>query len=345
DAPERQKYLITPAVARELIEKVLATAQAELVKSKGQVESNQRYNAINLLNNLKSSMSFVEKYALASVSALKRILPEADKMKDVHQRRWDDLNELASKGSADLLIQAAAKAAPEMQYSYFQRASQIAREKGDVERARQIIKENVSDINQQRQALREIDQQVMWQRISEGKYDEAGQLMAGMRFDWERVNALIQIAMNAQNGGKKELAARFLEEAVALVGGQMESSQMFSNQMQLAGAFISVDPARSFDVIESTLDQFNELLAAAALVESFQQQGSFRQKEMVLNMGGMASQYLPQYGQHLASLARTDLSRVQAIINRFERPEARISVRLIVLQQLLRGPKGGYAIA
>ncbi len=331
------KYLISPAVARELIEKALTTTQAEFAKAKDQMESPQQYNAINLVSNLKSSSPFIEKYAPGSLPAFKRLLPEADKVKDVHQKRWDELNELASKGSPELLVQAAAKASPEMQYSYMQRASQLAREKGDVERARQIIKEHISDPNQQRQATRELDQQLLWQRINEGKYDEARQFMSGMRYDWERVNALMQMAMNAQNGDKKEIAAALLEEALTLIGSEIESGQMFSNQLQIAGAFLSVNPARSFDVLESTLDQFNELMAAAAVVESFQQQGSFRQKEMVLNTGGMASQYLPQYGQHLAGLARTDLARVQADISRFARPEARIAVRLFVLQQLLRG--------
>ncbi len=330
------KYLISAAVARELIEKALATAQTEIAKTKGQMETQERYNAIGLISSLKSSMSFIEKYTPASLPLFKRLLPEADKAKDIHQKRWDDLNELASKGSPEALIQAAAKAPPEMQYSYVQRASQLARDKGDVERARQIIKENLSDPNQQRQAMREFDQQVMWQRINEGKYDEARQFMAGMRYDWERVNALMQMAMNAQNGGKKEIAAALLEEALALIGSEIESSQMFSSQLQIAGAFSPLNPARSFDVLESTLDQFNELLTAAAVTESFQQQGSFRQKEMVLNTGGVASQYLPQYGQHLAGLARTDLARVQTDINRFARPEARIAVRMYVLQQVLQ---------
>lgn len=336
----QQKYLISHVVARELIEKVLAATQAEFAKLKNQSDPNLRYPALNLINNLKSFMSHIEKYAPASLPALKRILPEADKMKDVHQKRWDDLNELAQKGSPDLLIQAAAKAAPEMQNNYFQRAAQLAREKGDVERARQIIKEGISDSNQQRQALREIDQQVMWQRINENKYDEARQLMAGMRYDWERINVLTQMAMNAQNGGKKEIAAQFMEEALTMIDGQAESSQILNSRFLIAGVFVQINPARSFEVIESMLDQFNELLGAAAVVESFQQQGSFRQKEMVLNSGGLASQYLPQYGQQLAALVRTDLPRVQTIINRFTRSEARIAVRMFVLQQFLRSNNG-----
>ncbi|MDX2042272.1 MAG: hypothetical protein SF097_13540 [Acidobacteriota bacterium] len=330
------KYLISAAVARELIEKALATAQTEIAKTKGQMETQERYNAINLIGNLKSSMPFIEKYAPASLPLFKRLLPETERIKDVHQKRWDDLNELASKGSPEALIQAAAKAPPEMQYSYVQRASQLARGKGDVERARQIIKENLSDSNQQRQAMREFDQQMMWQHINEGQYDEARQLMAGMRHDWERVNALMQMATSALNGEKKEIAAALLEEALAMIGTEVETSQMFSSQLQIAGAFSLLNPARSFDVLESTLDQFNELLTAAAVTESFQQQGSFRQKEMVLNTGGVASQYLPQYGQHLAGLARTDLARVQTDINRFSRPEARIAVRMYVLQQVLQ---------
>lgn len=340
---DHPKPLISAAVARELIEKVLAAAQVELAKTRGQIESSERYNAINLINSLKSSTPYIEKYAPASLPGLKRILPEAEKMKDPSQRRWDEFNELAAKGSPDLLLQAAAKAPAEMRYSYFQRAAQLAKDKGDVERARQIIKENVSDTNQQRQALREIDQQLMWQRINEGRFEDARQLVDGIRYEWERANILAQIAMSAYNNGKKEMANQFLEEALALAGTQIESSQAFSNQLQLIGTCALINPARGFEFLEATLDQFNELLAAASVVESFQQQGSFRQKEMVLTAGGSASQYLPQYGQHLASLARIDLLRAQATINRFVRPEARIAVQMFVLQQLLPRRNGVVA--
>jgi hypothetical protein len=66
----QQKALITPAVARELIEKVLATLQAQLAAARRQNGQNQDYDVVNLMNQLKSMMPHVEKYAPASVAAM-----------------------------------------------------------------------------------------------------------------------------------------------------------------------------------------------------------------------------------------------------------------------------------
>jgi hypothetical protein len=332
------KSLITPAVARELIEKAIATLQTQLAMARQQTDQSQRYNAVNLMNQLKSWTAYVEKYAPSSVAALKRIAPQVDQMKDVNQRRWDDLNALAEKGAPEALLEAVSKADPEMKGNYYQRAAQMIRDKGDEERARQIINDNLTDPNQRRQALREMDQQKLWKAIGEGKFDEARGLLPGLRSVQERVNALTQMASAALNAGKKEMATQLLDEAWAMVDGPAESSQQFNAQLQIATANVKLNPARSFEIIAATVAQYDELFTASAMLESFDQHGTFREKEMILrNGGGRASSYLYQYGQSLAELARTDLTHVQAVINQFSRAEVRTSIRMLVLQQILRG--------
>ncbi len=331
-----QTPLITPAVARELIEKALATILAQLAAARRQNDQGQRYNVVNLINQLKSMMPYVEKYAPASVAALKRSIPEVDQMKDANQRRWDDLNALAQKGSPDALLEAASKADPEMKYGYYERAAQMAREKGDLDRSRQIINDNVTDPNQRRQALHNLDQQRMWQSINEGKFDEARGLLASLRNAQERVNALMQMASAALNAKKNEIAAQLLNEAWTFVDGPAETNQQFNAQLQIAVAYVKLNPARSFEIIAATIDQYNDLFAAGAVVASFDQQGTFREKEMIMRNGGRVSQYFSQYGQSLTELARTDMTRVQSVISQFARAEVRASIRILMLQQILR---------
>jgi hypothetical protein len=344
-AVNQPKSLITPAIARELIEKALAALQTQLATARQQTDQSQRYNAVNLMNQLKSWTAYIEKYAPSSVAALKRIAPQVDQIKDVNQRRWDDLNALAEKGSPEALLEAVSRADPGMKGQYYQRAAQMIRDKGDDERARQIINDNITDPNQRRQALREMDQQKVWKAIGEGKFDEARGMLPGLRGLQERVNALTQMASAALNAEKKELAAQLLDEAWGMVDGPAESSQQFNAQLQIAIANVKLRPARSFEIIAATVEQYNELFAASATIESFDQHGTFREKEMILrNGGGRASSYLYQYGQSLAELARTDLAHVQAVVNQFSRPEVRTSIRMLVLQQILRGqqPPSGF---
>jgi hypothetical protein len=208
----------------------------------------------------------------------------------------------------------------------------------------QIINENITDSQQRRQALSEIDQQLLWKQISENKFDEARQLMAHLRTKWDRINLLTQMASSALNAGKKEMAAQFLDEAWAMVDGPVESSQQFHAQLQIAGIYLKLKPARSFEILEGSLDQFNELFAATAFIENFEPHGSFREKEMILRAGGRASSYLQQYAQHLSALAPHDPDRVRQFIGRFARAEVRANLQLAIVQQILRRthPMGGY---
>lgn len=123
------KHLISPAVARELIEKAYAAAAAAMTAARKQNDSEQKNRAANLFQQLKSMMPYIEKYAPAGVAALKRGFTESEQVMDAGQRRWNELNALAEKGSPEMLIEAAAKASPEMKNNYLQRAAQIAREK------------------------------------------------------------------------------------------------------------------------------------------------------------------------------------------------------------------------
>lgn len=129
-----------------------------------------------------------------------------------------------------------------------------------------------------------------------------------------------------------------LAEAWSLIEGPAESSRQLSAQLQIAGSYVRLNPSRSFDIIETTVDRFNELFAAAALLESFDQQGSFRENEMVMTSdgGGRTYQYLWHYTQHLGELSRIDLERVQTVIGRFARVEVRARLRLGILHQCLR---------
>ncbi|MGH9837793.1 MAG: hypothetical protein ACREEM_03315 [Blastocatellia bacterium] len=332
--PATRRYLLTAAQARMLIEKTLAGAQAELAAAQ-QKNDQRRHQAIGLLNQLKSLTPYFEKHLPAGASALKRGLAEAEQLMEPGQRNWEALNKLAEKGSVDALLEAAAKAPAETRHSYFSRAAQMAHHQNSPERARQIITENITDKNQQRHALQELDRQALWRKISEQKFDEARQLMAKGRNSQERVNALVSMAQSAQNAGKKEMALDFLDEAWGLVDGPIESSQQLNAHLQLAGAYIRINSTRSFEIIEGSLEKFNELFGAVALLESFESHGSFRNKEMLLRGGGRGTNYLHQYTQPLVTLAVADPDRVQSVISRFARPDARASLQLIVVQQLL----------
>src|SRR5262245_42914047 len=340
ESAAKRKALLTAATARALIEKAIISAQTALVAAKQKNDKNQRHNVINWLKNSKSSTAYLEKNAPASLALLKRSWAEMEQVMDPGQRNWEALNKLAEKGSVEALLEAAAKAPPEMRQGYFQRAAQMANQQGNTERARQIINDNYPDKTQRQYALQEIDRQLLWKKLGENKFDEVRKLMPKFRSAQEQVGTLVSIAQSLQGAGKKEMAQELLNEAWELVGGPIESSTQFFSQLQIAGGYIYLNPARSFEIIEASLEQFNELFAAAATLESFEPQGTFRSKEMVLRNGGRMNPYLQSYSQHLLVLSTTDPDRAASLISRFARPEVRACLQLSILSQLLNRRRG-----
>ena len=125
----------------------------------------------------------------------------------------------------------------------------------------------------------------MYRRKNEGQIDAALELVHSIKLTPERINILVEIAAKAGNAGRHDLALKLLDDAWKLVGGPLESSTQFHLQMQVSKAWIPIAPARSFEIIESTIDKFNELFAAAAIMWSFEPGGNFREREMVFFQG------------------------------------------------------------
>jgi hypothetical protein len=328
------KPLISTPVARELLEKIIASTQSAYSAAKQSNNSEQRNIAASNLNTLRSLEPFIEKYAPAKLAALQRSFNESE-LQNEDQRAWMELNRLSEKGSVDAIIEAASRAQPGMRFNYYQHAIQMTLNQGNAERARRIISENITEPAQRRQLLQSIEQQMLWRATSEGRFDEARRSIARLRTSEERFNALIQMAHSAASRKDQKLALQFLDEASLMTDGQPESYRRFIGRLQIALICAQFNPSRSFELIESTIDQYNELSAASALLESVEQHGAFREGEMILRNENRMSGYLRQYTGPLAQLAQYDADRVTTVISRITRSDLRTKARILVLQQLL----------
>jgi hypothetical protein len=107
--------------------------------------------------------------------------------------------------------------------------------------------------------------------------------------------------------------------------------------LAVARAYAALEPARAFELIEPVVDQANEMISAAALLDKFGSgQGMFRKGEMVLHPGFLASNgAFALYGRELGALARADFLRTKAVADKFQRNEARIMARLLIAQSVL----------
>jgi hypothetical protein len=137
--------------------------------------------------------------------------------------------------------------------------------------------------------------------------------------------------------GDRKSALQLLDEARGLVNRQPDNQKEIEALLEVARGYALVEPARTFELIEPLIDQANDMLAAAALLEKFGSgQGIFRKGEMLLqpglnNLGGQYARFI----KALSELARVNFDRTRATADRFSRDEVRLMARLIIAQSVL----------
>ncbi|HEX8921771.1 MAG TPA: hypothetical protein VF766_09850, partial [Pyrinomonadaceae bacterium] len=95
--------------------------------------------------------------------------------------------------------------------------------------------------------------------------------------------------------------------------------------------------ARAFELIESLIEQANDLLSAASVLSGFLlPSGVFKKGEMVLPPGySNVSMRFRQFGKELGALALLNFERTKAAADKFQRNEARLMARLFIAQGVL----------
>jgi hypothetical protein len=234
--------------------------------------------------------------------------------------------------TADALVQAAASAPPQMQPRLYQQAAFKALEEGNTDRARQIATEHLQagarDLVMQRIDFRELSQKAEGARL-----DEIRQIIARLQNDDEKINMLIQMARDTEKVNPK-LATQLLDDAKQITSRRATGYDQFGQQLRVAHAFATLDPARSFEVLDPGISQINELLSAAQVLNGFEV-NMFRDGEMVLQADSALAQMVNRFGQELAVLARSDFERAETLAGRFQFAEPRIMARLAIVQGLL----------
>jgi hypothetical protein len=288
-------------------------------------------NAGALLSTMRQLMPEVERYAPAQAAGLRRHVEGYERVLDGGPR---EQRQLMETGTPDAILEAAAKAAPEMRQQLYRTAAWKAFNEGNPERARQIIGSNIEGARQREQMLREFDQQMFWRAVSEGKIEQAQTVLARTKSTDERIGMLLQLARVTSGKGNASVAAGFLDEAWNLASGRAKGHGQFSTQLQLAHTYALLASPRAFEIIEASVTHLNELVAAAAVIDGFGQE-AFAQDELKAQEGYLWSALVVQCSQTLGTLARADFDAALAAADKFQRPELRLTARLAVARGIL----------
>ena len=281
-----------------------------------------------MLAGLQVTLPLIDQYLPAKAPLVRQKMSEMG----IPMNMVQSMNAMQGETTADALMQAAINAPQQMQSRLYQQAAYKALEEGDTERARQIATDHLQN-NARDSVMKRIDFRELAKKAEGARIEEVRQAVARLQNDTEKIDLLLQVAGDAQKSNPK-LALQVLDEAKQITNRRASSYEHLEQQLKVAHALASVDPARSFEVLDPGINQLNELLSAAAVLSGFEI-NMFRDGEMAMQGGNGLTAYINRYGQELAVLARTDFERSEILAGRFQFPEPRIMTRLAIVQGLL----------
>ena len=293
----------------------------------------EQTNARRLLAGLQVALPYVDQYLPSKAPLVRQKMSELGLSNNSQVNFAQTMNALQGEPTADALVQAAAIAPQQMQSRLYQQAANKALEDGDVDRARQIANDHLQN-NARDAVMQRIDFRDLAKKAEGARIEEIRQTVARLQTDRDKVDLLVQLAGDVQKSGNQKLAIQVLEEAKQIVNHRATAYEHFEQQLAVAHAFASVDPTRSFELLDPGISQINELLSAAALLSGFEI-NMFRDGEMAIQGGNGLTATINRYGQELAVLAKDDFERSETLAGRFQFAEPRIMTRLAIVQGLL----------
>jgi hypothetical protein len=168
---------------------------------------------------------------------------------------------------------------------------------------------------------------------------QARKIIAGIKEPTARLFALSALASQIATAGDKELAVQIMDEAKNTVNPQPKHYQEFMQIWLLAGGYAQVDADKAFPILEDAIFRINDTISAGIKVAEFMDTNNEILEDGEVQVGsfggGMTRQLMSGLGvidTTIQSLAKADFTRTKALTNKFDRSEARILAKMLVLR-------------
>jgi hypothetical protein len=332
--PPKGGALLTDTHYRDLLQKALTEALSYSPPSP-QVYNSERDAAGNLIRGLLRLGPELDTVTAGGSAALNK------KWTEIYPQQTPGPTQYQSaiaNSPVDSALETIAKAPQDQREQLYLQLVNREASSGDTGRARQLIK-LVPTPGQQRNALKNIDQQEIYRALAKGKVDEALRIISTFATPRERAAQLAQIVSQIGPGQKRANAINLLEQARAMLGTSLQApDQDHMNALfEIARAFARYDSKRSFEIVDPLIDQINDICTAARTMEGFGAE-NFSDEELNLQNGGNVAQEVLRLSQVLGTLAVTNFERAKAGADRLRLPEVRLKAYLEIAQQSISGP-------
>ncbi len=275
-----------------------------------------------------SAIETVEKYNPSSAAQLKQ--KQTQSQTQPQNAQSESYNKLMNgETTPEELLSQAEKFPRGYRNEIYRRAAEKTALSGNVAEAEKIITTNFSE-EESENYLSQLNYNLANQAISQGKFNEARQLINQISDEGVRLQTLVYLANSIYRKDPKEnqkWAAAVLDEARSLISDTPEKTSEMNSLVSIAAAYAAIEPAQAFRLIESLTAPLNEFSEATAVLAKFGNRGDFRQGEYQLNSGNNT------FGVYnLTSLLQTlktkDFERTIRFVNGFSRLDARISLQI-----------------
>jgi hypothetical protein len=321
---------------RELLQKIVSEALSYTPSpDRSYLE---RDAAWNMLTGLRSMSAVLDADVMASVEKKVAELDGNSNRQLAAVQQFH--NTLANNPAVDRVIEVIEKAPEEQREQLYIQLANREANNGNLALAKQIINDHVFNVHQRRQALLNLDQQEIYRAASKGKIEEALRNVAALRDPKERANQLAGIANQIGPGQKRAVAISLLEQARGMLGEgvQARDQSQMNALFEIARVFSRYDSKRSFEIIDPLIEQFNEICAAARILEGFGFE-NFQDDELNLQSGGSVSGTAINISTVLGTLALANFERAKAASEKLRLPEVRVKAQLEIAQQTIQAAK------
>ncbi|MGI8544972.1 MAG: hypothetical protein ACR2MD_16045 [Aridibacter sp.] len=153
---------------------------------------------------------------------------------------------------------------------------------------------------------------------------------------WRFTN-LVSLASTAKNIGEIKKAMEILGDAEDLINRDPKVKSEFSDNRNIANAYAGIDSEKSFQILELVAYRLNGVIDGyIKYMEYSDNQRMVENGELVINSNSRQfTNYLSLTPGASRSLAEKDFNRLKDLSDKFERPEVRIAIRLMIARALL----------
>ena len=252
-----------------------------------------------------------------------------------------ELRMVEQDGSVDEIL-ALKEKYPEMQERISWRAFDLARESGDLARAREVA--NSSANPEMRKTMVELldDRGEKAEAFDKDRMAELERRLNELSRDEDRFFLLLRFAEGFA-ATNRSTALKLLNQASDIVHNLQPPWQQTGGQMGLAIMYCRLKSSnRCFRIMESLLPKLNQLVDAAARLDGFDTQ-YLRDGEWNMSANGRVGELLTGLSQHAGHFASCDFDRAVSLSNQFERTEIRLMAQVKLAQSILAAPQSLFS--